>query len=95
MLLDIKVFVLLHRFYFSLISIIFISAVVLNLLVGNERAFVVGEYVFSFDYRGHLAHIFEDFASGTDFALNSQACEQCPAFFHYSRWYSFFKLGLY
>lgn len=68
-------------------------AYLINVFIPPSTVVFCGEYIFSFDYFGHIKNILTDYQV---FGLNidNLNCDNCPDFYHYSRWYSLFKIGL-
>ena len=66
-------------------------AYIANLFVNNNTIILGGEYIFSFDHASHVQNILHDPQSRL--AQDTTNCFDCPDFYHYSRWYSLFKIG--
>ncbi len=77
-------------FLITLLTII-LTAYITNNFLSKNTIVQAGEYIFSFDYLGHLQNILTDPRSVP--AEDYTNCFDCPDFYHYSRWYSTFKIG--
>src|SRR6266568_2628554 len=80
-----------HKVFLLLLLIVIIISYVWNLFLGKHLIILAGEYIFSFDYLGHVYNILNDPRS--TLALDNTNCFDCIDFYEYSRWYSFFKIG--
>lgn len=86
-----KSFLTPHKVIIYTILGILLLAYVINIFIDKHIAILAGEYIFSFDYLGHVINILFDPRSTV--ALDNTNCFDCPDFYHYSRWYSLFKIG--
>lgn len=77
-----------------ILAFLLIVSFVLNFFLRKNTAFLISEYVFSFDYPGHLKNIINDFRLSKEKLLETNVCNDCPHFYHYSRWYSLVVFGL-
>lgn len=77
-----------HFFIINLITSIYIFFLIISFFIPEAKFFLVGEYVFSFDYPGHIRNIIADYNNDYGELLSSTQCIGCPDFYHYSRWYS-------
>ncbi len=74
----------------ALLAII-IATYFLNFFISRNTIILGGEYIFTFDAFGHVQNILNDPRS--ILAQDNTNCFDCPDFYHYSRWYSLFKIG--
>ncbi len=80
-----------HKVLLIILGIIFIAGYIVNFFIPKNTITLVGEYIFSFDYFGHLKNILFD--NRSLLAQDNTNCFDCVDFYHYSRWYSLFKIG--
>lgn len=91
---------LLPRKLLIFVAIIYLLALALSLIIGQNTVILSGEYPFSFDYFGHVSAILKDFQDQPQTLLTLTTCIDCPEFYVYSRWfallyYSFLGIGKY
>lgn len=91
---NLTIFLKKHRFLFLILAFLLVVSFVLNLFLKKNTAFLFGEYVFSFDYSGHIRNIINDFRSDPSQLLRTNNCENCPNFIHYSRWYTLIEFNI-
>lgn len=82
------------KFILIILFVLFSLAVIVNHFIDPKMAFLSGEYVFSFDYSGHIKNIISDFRLNNDELLKTNLCNNCPLFYHYSKWYSLVKFSI-
>ncbi len=58
----------------------------MNLFIGKNRVYLVGEYISSFDYEGHIQNIMNDFKSNPGSLFQLTTCTDCPILYAHSRW---------
>jgi hypothetical protein len=63
-----------------------------NGIVDPHMMIFGGEYIFSFDYFTHILNIITEYKQ-YGLGIDNISCDNCPDFYHYSRWYSLFKIG--
>src|SRR4051812_45346433 len=80
-----------HKLFIKIVIIIIALFYLINLFISKNTIILGGEYIFSFDYLGHVSNILHDPRSLL--ATDNTNCYDCPDFYHYSRWYSLFKIG--
>lgn len=80
-----------HKIFIKMLIFIIIIFYILNFFISKEKIILGGEYIFSFDHFGHVVNLLND--TRTLYSNDNTNCFDCPDFYHYSRWYSFFKIG--
>lgn len=80
-----------HKSFLFILLAIVIASYVANTFIKYNTILLGGEYIFSFDHLGHVQNLLNDPRSSL--AEDNTNCFDCPDFYHYSRWYSLFKIG--
>lgn len=81
-----------HKEILFIIFCIVIASFLINIFIPQNTVFFIGEYIYSFDYLGHISNILDDYRN-SGFTIDDTNCDDCPDFYHYSRWYSLVKIG--
>jgi len=87
-----------HKFFILLISILVSATIVANFVMGKRTVFLTGEFLFSFDYLGHVKNILQNYLFSRENFFKQSQCSGCPSFYHVSSWYmlwvfSFLSIG--
>ncbi len=86
-----KKLIIKHKTFLWIVLFIIVLAYIINFFINPHTIILGGEYIFSFDDLRHVQNILHDPRSLL--AQDNTNCFDCVDFFHYSRWYSLFKIG--
>ncbi len=87
-----------HRLFKShvliIISIVTVLLLLISITLPKNATILGGEYLFSFDYLGHLKNLVNNHVfNSTEFKYQT-VCRECPAFYHVSSWYMSWVMAL-
>ena len=77
-----------RRFLFKLLLFVIILSIVANISIESNRIFLSGEFMFSFDYLGHVSNLITNYITTPGGYLYQTFCQDCPAFYHFSSWFA-------
>lgn len=81
-----------HKHILLVLTLVVIVSFIINIFISKNTIFFAGEYIYSFDYFGHVNNIINDYLR-LGLSVDNTNCNDCPDFYHYSRWYSLVKIG--